>query len=538
MGVKCQSLAENDDYDEHVIVMAAQGSDNVVLDDGASGEALGPEDDDLETVDEWPRVGGHHSHWGDLAPRFHPPGIVAESGKRAGTIREPNVDVAPAGAPRLPRPQYAPIREPARRGATPYAHEASHNPNVFQTTSTRESGVPIARHPQYFAPSLVETVPASCVPQNASAHAQRPRVMVAGHFSSDVATSVYDYTPEDATPRNVVRGAPRTELAHEVPATGWISDPPAPQFDARAPQAPVYVQQPPNRQGMPPNARMDHPVYPPQWSTQSADFLSRQQAPAAPFTQPSYGTPWLGSELVDTAAPSIPSHVDYRVAQAALRGEFIQLEQFLKCGTVFNVNNVSVNDCVNGDYFKSSRPRKMLTSFVKWSEAWGHYEMLLVSNFGIRMYQEMASYRSFLTELADKYKIPYILTYDERNRFGLGQHRSFKFTRFNQELFVTTFDANAMRSVTKCTKCSAVDHSTSDCPFRSGGQHVPNALPAGEKSKGKSVIDPEEICIKYQDGSCRFKRCPRKHCCFLCKGPNGAKSCASCSGHKQAAPIS
>ena len=229
MGVKCLSLAENDDFDEQVVLMAAQGSDIVVHDDGASGEALGPEDDDYETVDEWPRVGGHPSHWGESVPQYHPPDIVAESGRRAGITREPNVDVVSAGAPRLPRPQFVPIRDPARRGATLYAHETLQRPNVIQPTSGREGGAANIHPSQYIVPSFAETVPASCIPQNAAAHAQRPRVTAERRFPPDVATGIFDYPPEDATPRNVVPGAPRNESAHGTPVYGWIRDPPAPQ---------------------------------------------------------------------------------------------------------------------------------------------------------------------------------------------------------------------------------------------------------------------------------------------------------------------
>ena len=86
-------------------------------------------------------------------------------------------------------------------------------------------------------------------------------------------------------------------------------------------------------------------------------------------------------------------HVDSKTAYRALSGEFMHLEDFLDC----NVNEYEAGDC---DYqLRPLRPRKVITSLYKWMEAWGHYEVTLVSRYGLDIYFELASYRSFILSL-------------------------------------------------------------------------------------------------------------------------------------------
>ena len=227
-------------------------------------------------------------------------------------------------------------------------------------------------------------------------------------------------------------------------------------------------------------------------------------------------------------------HIDSKTAYRALSGEFAQLEKFLDCDT----NDYYEVENVNDSQLRPLRPRRLITSLYKWMEAWGHYEVTLVSRYGLELYFELASYRSFILSLTDKYKVPFILTYDERHRAALGRARSFDFCYFNNQLFVTIFDVSALRATTKCQKCASVEHNSKDCPFRgsapSGGA---SSVSGSDKQKsGRQSVDPNEVCIRFQDGSCRFRKCPRKHCCFICGGPNGAKSCTKFSGKSGQTP--
>ena len=276
----------------------------------------------------------------------------------------------------------------------------------------------------------------------------------------------------------------------------------------------------------------------------SAPQYSAPQYSAPQYSAPQYRAPQLTHRARTDCIPSdyspaplgqefelshrIPAHVEPKTAYKALNGEFVQLETFLDC----NANEYEAVEYDMDSQLRSYRPRRMITSLYKWMQAWGHYEVTLVSRYGLEMYYELASYRSFILSLTDKYKVPFILTYDERHRAALGRTRSFDFTFFNHQLFVTIFDVNSLRTSSKCAKCASLEHNSKDCPFRgaapTGG--VTNQSGADKGRTGRQNIDPDEVCIRFQDGTCKFKKCPRKHCCLLCGGPNGAKSCGNCAG--------
>ena len=300
------------------------------------------------------------------------------------------------------------------------------------------------------------------------------------------------------------------------------------------------------RSGTAPPSRVPHhsvrPHDPPYDVVYSAPPPSALTAPPAPYGHREHrdyaqGDPTLppfgqGYEL----SRRIPSHVEPKTAYKALNGEFVHLETFLDC----NANEYEAVECNVDSLLRPFRPRKMITSLYKWMQAWGHYEVTLVSRYGLEMYYELASYRSFILSLTDKYKVPFILTYDERHRTALGRARSFEFSSFNHQLFVTIFDVNSLRTSSKCAKCASLEHVSKDCPFRgaapSGG--VTNQSSADRSRAGRQNVDPDEVCIRFQDGTCKFKKCPCKHCCLLCGGPNGAKSCGNCASKARSASTS
>ena len=340
------------------------------------------------------------------------------------------------------------------------------------------------------------------------------------------------------------RAPPRPRLV----SAGHDERPQGPPRPQGGPRVPIYTVQNPREQLGPHDPYSDN-VYPyyDYDIPYEAPRVRASMAPPAPgrvnmgHPYSAYGrppTPYndFGPSGYDNPyglSPHIPMHVDSKTAIRALNGEFVQLESFLDCNaSEYEVVENSV-DC----QLRPLRPRKMITSMYKWMEAWGHYEVTLVSRYGVDLYYELASYRAFILSLTNKYKIPFILTYDERHRAALGRARSFDFSYFNNQLFVTIFDVGSLRTSTKCAKCASVEHSSKECPFRgsapAGG--VNHQASADRAKSGRQAIDPNEVCIRFQDGTCRFKKCPRKHCCLLCGGPDGAKSCTNCAGKPRAA---
>ena len=211
-----------------------------------------------------------------------------------------------------------------------------------------------------------------------------------------------------------------------------------------------------------------------------------------------------------------------------VNGEFIDLIDFVNSSISVSETDefkTFIDECGNVN-FKYQRNKKAITSAFRWLEAWGSYQLIVCRMYSYNVLHHMISYQIFILSLFAKYKLPYVITYDIRHRQILGRRRSFEFSRLNQELFVTTFDANAIRSVNRCTKCSAVDHATGDCPFRGTGQTA--NLPRAKNSDQSS-----EICLLFQQGLCKpSRKCRRKHVCMGCGGKEGFRDCAKCSKSK------
>ena len=228
-------------------------------------------------------------------------------------------------------------------------------------------------------------------------------------------------------------------------------------------------------------------------------------------------------------------HVDEKTKGAALRGEYLDLADVLNVNAI---NDSEFKTFVEADgtlSVKCTRSKRAISSSFKWLEAWTIYEKILCNVYGLGLFEEMAAYRLFILSLFNKFKIPYVFAYDIRHRQALGARRSFHFSQLSNEIYVTTFDSNALRAVTRCTICNSTDHGNSDCPFRAPGQGgLPRARGQGERSgagaKAPGGDKSSEICYLYQEGKCRAAKCSRKHCCMACHGPEGYRNCSKCSG--------
>ena len=539
MGPKCERLRESNQVSDNESVDSWVTVDSVGPDDGhvdflegsdeqlRRGEFLGP--DGYGTVEDVDWTNLHVRHPREAQPFFSytRPDLV-EGANSIGT---------------LPRDQYGGVTRDAAHSGPPTGVPTHHGPPSAPNTtsplaratnsanSTTQSWSPRRLWPGRASPErVVNTISDLHLHDDRSSCPSAQRAHRSSNGSAPgVPTRHVRFRKEDAT-------RPKTQPRHGHASQDVRERPAQHTYPSYAPAGPSYVSTTPNHTlaapsyavYYPPQSSYDHSVH--SSSAQGTVYYpEHQQQPPAACPPPvsdtrSHGTPWLprGSR---SRLQSSASHIDAKTAESALRGEFVQLEDFL-----YNVNveydELKVVDNYGNIQLKPSKPRKVITSFFKWLEAWGCYESLLVGHYGYDMYEEMSQYRSFMLRLTDKYKMPFILNYDERNRSALGRVRSFEFASFNQELFVTTFTAMALKNVNRCTKCSSPDHGANECPFRSGNQGGGTSQGTSEPTKKR--IDPNEICIKFQDGTCRFKKCPRKHACMFCKGNTGAMFCSTC----------
>ena len=161
--------------------------------------------------------------------------------------------------------------------------------------------------------------------------------------------------------------------------------------------------------------------------------------------------------------------LDHKTVESAVNGEFVNLEEFL-CVNNADVDELrSVIDEMGNLQVKSVKSRKGISSVLKWLEAWVNYEMIMCKKYGYPIYYEMARYRAFIINISQKFKFSHVFSYDVKHRQRLANSRSCLYSAVDHDLYITIFDAGAVKNVARCAKCSSLEHSTSQCERPSGG---------------------------------------------------------------------
>lgn len=262
-----------------------------------------------------------------------------------------------------------------------------------------------------------------------------------------------------------------------------------------------------------------------------APLAFAEQQPAAPHTN-------IANPHTNNAGFPLEVGMEFltpRTVNTALNGEFASLDEFLDC----NADTDEIKSFVDPNgmvQVRSVRAKRSIVSLYKWLEAWLIYMMLMAKAQGFATFYQMARYMGFILNIAQKFKIASVLSYDVRHRQRLAQTGSVEFSRLDHELFVTTFDVNAAKS-NKCLKCGASDHASADCVRRtaSGNGGLNNrGASSGSNAGGSNFRGPQkpfvdrstEICFMFQFRKCRWAdKCQRRHVCATCQGPEPQCAC-------------
>lgn len=244
----------------------------------------------------------------------------------------------------------------------------------------------------------------------------------------------------------------------------------------------------------------------------------------------------------NTDEPSGFEHVNQRTIRAAINGEFVDLNELLSHKSdIHSELQSKINEEITLKV-RSGKTGNNIRGIVSWCEAWSIYERIMCYYHGPKAYREMSKYRSWILDLAQERKAPYILNYDENHRRRLSYVRSVRFHSFNHDLYVRIFDGNSFKSAGRCQRCAGSDHGTQDCPYVGAGSS-PSNFKSQEAFRGKAGPgtrrnqegvgqDPEAApCIMYNRGTCRFgNRCRRRHVCIVCDRPEPVTECQHCRG--------
>ena len=444
----------------------------------------------------------------------------------------------------MAEPSYARAATSAQQRSSPALRPSSAPPDIFMLrTDVRP---PRMEAPRQFLPSRMESTrfmgPRMTTPRHTTPQAAYNRV--GQNYYSDYSQQTHmgpraPFPSVGLNPLDAGAGTAWPRAEDEFPQLHRANGGPDRHFI----QSNIHARTPPHVVPFP----YDSQQFP--WSQHDV-YSHFEEAPRVPrpphyFTRPAAVQQQWPLDVDIRGVRPLPTgteHLSKKVQSQALAGEFVELVDMLN----FVINTDSdelktVVDSMGRMSVKASKVKRIISSSYKWLEAWSNYENLLCNTYGLSVFNEMMAYRMFILECFQKYKLPFVITYDARHRQLLGARRSFQFSDLEQchGLYYRTFDLNSVRSSTaRCTKCNSTEHTTVECPFRQSGQAAD--LPKGKKSdragdKGsdrgndKSNDKSSEVCFLYQYGKCNAGgKCKRKHVCISCGGPQGKTDCTKC----------
>ena len=198
--------------------------------------------------------------------------------------------------------------------------------------------------------------------------------------------------------------------------------------------------------------------------------------------------------------------------KAALKGEFVYLDQFLLNLIVSPENDGELCQYIeNGQVnFRPRRSKRKITNFSSWMEAWGNYERLMTRYHGLHeVYEQMADYRTFISECDRKYAWSAVAAYDIRHRAKLSR-KSVNFSNVDISLQAQLLDASSVKTnAPRCYRCRSFQHNVAECPFPQS---------ATQKSASQKADKKKEVCRNFNNLKCVISNCPRQHVCKSCGG--------------------
>ena len=144
--------------------------------------------------------------------------------------------------------------------------------------------------------------------------------------------------------------------------------------------------------------------------------------------------------------------------------------------------------------------------------------------------RELLAYGQLVLQLARKHGGLGWIAYDSQFRQQAAAGASIRWSELNLSLMAATvFCAGGDNPSRACQLCFATDHTARDCALTSlEGYKAPARLPAPNRmtQRSKSHCSQEDICRRFNRGTCTSPVCRFEHVCSSCQKPgHGSFEC-------------
>ena len=193
---------------------------------------------------------------------------------------------------------------------------------------------------------------------------------------------------------------------------------------------------------------------------------------------------------------------------------------------------------LSGGKLKVSKTHgRPITDYDAWIEAVMNYEHILTTHLADpQLASKFAAYRRYIHSLQVKILWDKVYEYDRKFRAELAKSRSFEFQSTNIVNFTEVFDADSLKPKStsqpqtnpagkRCYRCDSPAHLAARCPFQA------SAAVAAQQANPSN-----EVCFKFNRGTCSYRLCKRQHVCISCRGQHPAYACTAAQQPAAAIP--
>lgn len=192
--------------------------------------------------------------------------------------------------------------------------------------------------------------------------------------------------------------------------------------------------------------------------------------------------------------------IQKEVANKAVSGHYINFVYLLRT-EIDSESDVSSLIVTQNGIRLSKMYDQEIDSYNRWIEAMLNYESLLTSEVcDPQIHLKILSYRRYIHQLQLKFRWPYVYSYDKQFRMHLACKKTFDFHVSAPQLFLTVFDAKAVKeevlkpATKKCFRCHS-DHLVKACPFPQEAALAPQPAPPPQEAITLPESDPGGICL-------------------------------------------
>ena len=240
--------------------------------------------------------------------------------------------------------------------------------------------------------------------------------------------------------------------------------------------------------------------------------------------------PPIGGAYIGEGMPPIPARLATKIRQ----WEFVEMGELLPEFWARQKDNEEGRD-------RGARQSRKVTEVLTWVQCYSSFVAVLAPSEP-QAVPELMAYQNLIVRASQDYEGLGWVRYDSAFRRQAALTGNKKWSVINSTLYAMNFSARKV-GTRRCELCFATSHAEQDCAQRGSAdpgvsdrlRYLESAViamvrPGAGKPTGGTYQPQaagEEVCRKWNTGSCNYPRCRFRHACSGCGGNHPLTHCVS-----------